>query len=356
MATVSSSSAAAPVPAIIMIQNSETEGANYLGYFRQVLPRLAPNLHVVHYKMFNAEHLELLPTCMKATTTWAFPPSSSAAPYPFFCKRSDDHERLPPTVVQPCRPTDAAEDKKPFTVVGAMCFGGPMGAYDDDKHPFILKVMQTLRSIVDENVPYLGICLGAQMLARAFGGRCFKHTTAEFAFVNERVDAVASYETKDSANKAKSEGIFDWFKGRSELVTFQAHMDTFTLPGEDDTSPNTSEVGDVFVRVASGEFCTNQAFQVKGKRILGVQWHPDVDLPKARHWMSLVGSFLTATPETKAPPGVMTFGEVTASLDDYEAGKPDTLLHQTQRLADDTFDEWLVGVYECASSRSIGKL
>lgn len=341
------SSSASPLPAILMIQNSETEGANYLGYFRQVLPRLPPNLHVVHYKMFNAEHLRLLPQNVKATT--------ADGQYPFYCKQSDDHASLPPTVVQPCCPTDTAADKRPFAIVGAMCFGGPMGAYEDDKHPFILRVLGTLRSIVDENVPYLGICLGAQMLARAFGGRCFKHTTAEFAFVDEVVDAVASYATAESAAAAKAEGIFDWFKGREKLVCFQAHMDTFTLPGEDATSVNASTKGDTFVRVASGPHCTNQAFQVRGKRILGVQWHPDVDLPKAHHWMGLLKQFMGATDETVIPPGAFTYGEVTASLAAFEdpaAGpeaKAATLLGQTQRLADDIFDEWLVGVSKSLS-------
>src|ERR1700743_525749 len=49
--------------------------------------------------------------------------------------------------------------------------GGPMGAYDDERAPWLPSVRQVMRSAIDDGVPTLGICLGAQLLAVAAGGR-----------------------------------------------------------------------------------------------------------------------------------------------------------------------------------------
>src|SRR4051795_10060252 len=48
--------------------------------------------------------------------------------------------------------------------------GGPMGAMDDDRAPWLPAVRSLLATAVDDGVPTLGICLGAQMLAAAAGG------------------------------------------------------------------------------------------------------------------------------------------------------------------------------------------
>jgi GMP synthase (glutamine-hydrolysing) len=49
--------------------------------------------------------------------------------------------------------------------------GGAMGAYDDEVAPWLPSVRQLMRSAIDDGVPTLGICLGAQLLAVAAGGR-----------------------------------------------------------------------------------------------------------------------------------------------------------------------------------------
>jgi GMP synthase (glutamine-hydrolysing) len=48
--------------------------------------------------------------------------------------------------------------------------GGPMGAYDDEVAPWLPSVRELLASAVDDGVPTIGICLGAQLLAVAAGG------------------------------------------------------------------------------------------------------------------------------------------------------------------------------------------
>src|SRR5690348_2224437 len=49
--------------------------------------------------------------------------------------------------------------------------GGEMGALDDGTHPWVADVRALLREAVSEEVPTLGVCLGAQLLAAANGGR-----------------------------------------------------------------------------------------------------------------------------------------------------------------------------------------
>lgn len=49
--------------------------------------------------------------------------------------------------------------------------GGPMGAYDDEEHPWLPGVRDLLRAAVAAQLPTLGVCLGGQLLAGALGGQ-----------------------------------------------------------------------------------------------------------------------------------------------------------------------------------------
>ena len=49
--------------------------------------------------------------------------------------------------------------------------GGPMDAYDDEVAPWLPSVRELLLSAIDDGVPTIGICLGAQLLAVAAGGK-----------------------------------------------------------------------------------------------------------------------------------------------------------------------------------------
>lgn len=54
---------------------------------------------------------------------------------------------------------------------GVLCLGGEMGALDDADHPWLAQVRALLVSAVEDRIPVLGICLGAQLLAAATGGQ-----------------------------------------------------------------------------------------------------------------------------------------------------------------------------------------
>eukprot|EP00744_Colponema_vietnamica_P003650 GILI01005561.1.p1 GENE.GILI01005561.1~~GILI01005561.1.p1 ORF type:complete len:339 (-),score=70.83 GILI01005561.1:113-1066(-) len=305
------------VPAIILVQSSETAGPEYLGYFRTFLPKIKPNIAIIHFKALNKEHLELLPQ----TANW-----NQWLEQPHYCVPTSDKE-LPSNVFEPCAAAIENADKRPYKLIGMMAFGGPMSAYDDEKHPFLAKVITLIKATVEEKLPFLGICLGAQLLARALGGDCIKHTTAEFAFVPLAVEAAASHATPEEAAIAKANGIHDWFGGRKDLNVFQAHLDTIIIP-------------ESCVRLATGAFCENQAFQLPHRHVMGVQWHPDVDDQKAATWLGLVKNFFpNSKPEDHAPPGALTWKELDEGMVKGE------WMTETQKLADALFHEWFSGVY-----------
>src|SRR5438067_127188 len=60
--------------------------------------------------------------------------------------------------------------------------GGPIGAYEDDKYPFIPGELRLLERRIGAGYPTLGICLGAQLIARALGARVYPGAAKEIAW------------------------------------------------------------------------------------------------------------------------------------------------------------------------------
>lgn len=76
------------------------------------------------------------------------------------------------------------EDEVPDAdqVDGLVVMGGPLGAYEEERYPFLIKECALLAAAVRRGRPVLGVCLGAQMLARALGGKVFPGHGAEIGF------------------------------------------------------------------------------------------------------------------------------------------------------------------------------
>jgi GMP synthase (glutamine-hydrolysing) len=153
---------------------------------------------------------------------------------------------------------DASEplpDWRGFDAVLAM--GGPMGACDDAEHPWLGAEKRLVRDAVEAGRPFLGVCLGVQLLAAALGARVYQAEQAEVGLLPVELTA-----------EGREDPVFDGLDDR--LLSLQWHGDTFDLPP-------------AAVHLARSPAVPNQAFRA-GKRGYGVQFHLEVTGEMAREW------------------------------------------------------------------------
>ena len=136
--------------------------------------------------------------------------------------------------------------------------GGPMSAAGPSLPPFLAAELDLLRSAIGEGLPVLGICLGAQLIARALGARVMKAPEPEVGW--RRVALTAA-----GAEDALFQGI------DAEFDVLQWHEDTFELPAG----------ARLLVR---GDRCTNQSFCYNNARAL--QFHLEADGKMLADWTS----------------------------------------------------------------------
>jgi GMP synthase-like glutamine amidotransferase len=135
--------------------------------------------------------------------------------------------------------------------------GGAMGANDDARHPFLRDLKLLIREVAVSGTPYLGICLGGQLLAAALGARVESRRWEELG--NLPVDL----------NTAGREDRL--FSGLSHsFATFQWHHDSFDIP-------------EGAVLLAGSADCPHQAYRF-GSAAWGIQFHPEVTEQIIRDW------------------------------------------------------------------------
>ncbi len=135
--------------------------------------------------------------------------------------------------------------------------GGSMGANDDAHHPFLTELKRLIREVVTTSVPYLGICLGGQLLAAALGAQVVSNRWEELGTLEVQLTEVGQHDPL--------------FAGLPQhFSTFQWHHDSFDLP-------------DGATLLASSPACPHQAFRV-GEHAWGLQFHPEVTEAIIRSW------------------------------------------------------------------------
>ncbi|MDB5439927.1 MAG: glutamine amidotransferase [Caulobacteraceae bacterium] len=135
--------------------------------------------------------------------------------------------------------------------------GGPIGAYEDDLYPFLSAELDLIGRALAAGSRYLGVCLGAQLLARALGAAVYPGAPGkEIGFYPLRLTVVGA-----NSPLAPLEGreVLHW------------HGDTFDLPAGAE-------------RLASSALYENQAFRL-GERILGLQFHIETDPAVLETWL-----------------------------------------------------------------------
>jgi len=149
---------------------------------------------------------------------------------------------------------------KPEEISALIVLGGAMGANDDHRHPFLSDLKILIRNVVDAQIPYLGVCLGGQMLAAALGTKVVSNRWEELGTLDVSL-----------TGKGKIDPIF---RGIPEVFsTFQWHHDSFDIP----------EGG---ILLASSTACIHQAFRV-GESAWGLQFHPEVTEEIISRWCAL---------------------------------------------------------------------
>jgi GMP synthase (glutamine-hydrolysing) len=150
----------------------------------------------------------------------------------------------------------ACGDALPETLdghAGAVIFGGPMSA-NDDHLPFIRAELEWISMALDSGKPFLGICLGAQMLARVLGGTVGPHPDGFHEIGYFPITPTPAGEP--------------WFG--AERLYYQWHGEGFDLPAGCDL-------------LATSEMYPNQAFAYNGNA-LAVQFHPEVTAAMMERW------------------------------------------------------------------------
>ncbi len=135
--------------------------------------------------------------------------------------------------------------------------GGEQSAVDDDEHPYLPQVAALTRAFGEADKAVLGICLGAQLVARGHGARNILGRPIEFGW--HAVEPTAAGR-RDPVLSALGDGapLFHW------------HLDTFTLP------PGATHL-------ASSALTAMQAFRV-GRAVYGIQFHFEADRKLVAQW------------------------------------------------------------------------
>lgn len=124
-----------------------------------------------------------------------------------------------------------------------IAMGGPMSVNDEAQQPWLVQEKQFIRSAIQQGVPVLGICLGAQLIASALDARVYPGRQREIGWFD--IEAVP--QAGGAFAFPKTTNVFHW------------HGETFDLP-------------DGAVHLARSAACEHQAFQV-GAHVIGLQFH-----------------------------------------------------------------------------------
>jgi GMP synthase-like glutamine amidotransferase len=142
---------------------------------------------------------------------------------------------------------------------GIVVLGGPQSANDRE----LAAELEFIRQALDARTPVLGICLGAQLIAKALGAQVYRNPAEEIGWAQVYL-----------TDAAAGDPIFGPLPSPSTL--FQWHNETFMLP------PGA-------VSLAYSDKCRQQAFRFHGT-VYGVQFHPEITPEMIVDWSADSGN------------------------------------------------------------------
>ncbi len=150
--------------------------------------------------------------------------------------------------------------------------GGPIAVYETPTFPFLAPEIALIEARIAARRPTLGICLGAQLVARALGARVYPAPAKELGWMP--IQLTEAGEKSSLAKLPPDTPVFHW------------HGDTFDLPAD-------------AMLLASSELCRHQAFSYGlNGHVLALQFHPEVTARDLEAW------FVGHIAELGATPGI----------------------------------------------------
>ncbi|NHB65827.1 glutamine amidotransferase [Acinetobacter sp. GFQ9D192M] len=144
-----------------------------------------------------------------------------------------------------------AYEYKGLTII----LGGPVGVYETEDYPFLQQEIDLLKVRLEKNLPTLGICLGAQLIAHALGAKVYAGHSKEIGWSKLTLPATENNPLQALENIE----VLHW------------HGDTFDLPKQAEL-------------LASSNLYPNQAFRL-GSNILALQFHAEVSSESLEKWL-----------------------------------------------------------------------
>lgn len=164
---------------------------------------------------------------------------------------------------------DSIAEIEPLAPELVIILGGPIAAYQEQDYPFLLEELRLLEQRLSADLPTLGVCLGAQLIARALGAKVYPGPHKEIGWSS--IELTQAGMCSPLAYLAVD---------RTALLHW--HGDTFALPAD-------------AIRLASSPKYKNQAFSW-GKGCLALQFHPEVTARGLERWFIGHACEISATP------------------------------------------------------------
>ncbi len=180
--------------------------------------------------------------------------------------------------------------------------GGPMNSDQIESYPNLLTEVEIIREAVDRDMSVLGICLGAQLLAKALGGVVSRNPVREIGWYNVEMTAAGL-----------SDPVLSTFAATQEV--FQWHEDGISLPPGAEL-------------LASSPASHVQAFRF-GEHAYGFQFHLEANRPLIDRWLSVPAHRETLVQEEGNVDPVAICKQAVTSVDPME------------QLSRTTFSRWI---------------
>ena len=168
-------------------------------------------------------------------------------------------------------------DTKEFDTL--VILGGPMSVNDEKIYPYLKNEKAVCRDFIEKDKKVLGICLGAQMMAKALGARVYKGIQPEIGWHDIELTEAGIKNNIMAALAVNSKaGVFE-----KKFKAFHYHGETFDMP-------------DNAERLAGSVLYQNQAFKYKNNAY-AFQFHIEMTKDMIFEWLNDSSAGLKAETE-----------------------------------------------------------